>query len=804
MFEMNTTTSPRKPSYYNKTWTGFVNGNNNNHDSSTGSQSTAGFDSPKLGSTIMGGEVLFTQQQQQEPILNHEKGVDGLTGVWLKIQSWFGLRLKTTTALLMTSMIIVCLCALGLSLSFEFSFRNVERGFGEESVKKLSKALHDDYDVLFNKLYEYAAWDEVYNILEAQSPSQADNLLDEYFSCSYMKRVNMHYVMMYFPNQTFFRGVNCFGGVKLSAFPSELTQLDASFFIDVNIPEKRQETLITPSLTITQLMQQSGISPITSDLLPENTNHTNIIMVAAQPIQPTDNSATNGLMIFARYITANIMSDLARRNQQCNTFFDLRDSTDLEVLRKCMGFDSTRELKDYLSTQNASTISTKDAWTIEAPFAMFPGVIYDDSKKRQCYTPSESGSTRFSAFKLVNDWSGQQALVIRTDISREVYSLGWFSFLYTAVAILALVIIMAAAVLVFVEFVVLRRVLKIGRFVRSVTNENDLSRRLVNVSSDELGDLSADINGMLVALEVSQSKLANDNMMMQNILERTAIEEEKSRCILNSITDFVVTVECSSGLIININSSFENKILKKKPQSPHSMKSTPFENHVINEYITNFSTLQELLEKLDILSRGGEAFETTLYSDLGSKYPVHVSVNKTKMTVREGVIGDAFIIVMKNLSEQAELKNMLSMQQEKLMEIQKVAKFDKVMADKELRHKFKEFTIKERSSENFLFLEMVEQYKTISKSKERAVLQKEIVRRHLLPNSPQPLNVSQKILETEYKRIASGYGQLDLFDKLEVVVKGMILDDTFSRFMMERENEESTDTSDSASSITTN
>ena len=66
------------------------------------------------------------------------------------------------------------------------------------------------------------------------------------------------------------------------------------------------------------------------------------------------------------------------------------------------------------------------------------------------------------------------------------------------------------------------------------------------MSSDELGDLSADINGMLVALEVSQSKLANDNLMMQNILERTAIEEEKSRCILNSITDFVVTVECSS------------------------------------------------------------------------------------------------------------------------------------------------------------------------------------------------------------------------------------------------------------------
>ena len=305
---------------------------------------------------------------------------------------------------------VVCLCSLGLSLSFEFSFRNVERGFGEESVKKLSNSLHDDFDVLFNKLYEYAAWDDVFNIVQEQSVQKADVLLNEYFSCDYMKRANLNYIMMYFPNQTFFRGVNCFGGVKVSEFPVELTTLDSSFFVNLSIPEKRQETFLIPSLTVDQLMKKSGISPISSDLLPENTNHTNIIMVTAQPIQPTDNSVTNGLMIFARYITATIMLDLARRNQQCNTFFDLRDSTDLEVLRKYMGFDSVNELKNYLSTQHASTISTSDSWTIETPFTMFPGAIYDDSKKRQCYTSTESGSTRFSSFKLVNDWSGQQKL----------------------------------------------------------------------------------------------------------------------------------------------------------------------------------------------------------------------------------------------------------------------------------------------------------------------------------------------------------------------------------------------------------
>nr|CAG4707710.1 unnamed protein product [Naegleria fowleri] len=411
MYEMNNSSSSlsKKPttnsSFYNKTWTGIVNQNNNGADS-TGSQSTAGFDSPKLGGV---GDFPHQQQHEQSAILNPGGG-EGDGPAWMRSFRFFGLRLKTVTALLMTSIVVVCLCSLGLSLSFEFSFRNVERGFGEESVKKLSNSLHDDFDVLFNKLYEYAAWDDVFNIVQEQSVQKADVLLNEYFSCDYMKRANLNYIMMYFPNQTFFRGVNCFGGVKVSEFPVELTTLDSSFFVNLSIPEKRQETFLIPSLTVDQLMKKSGISPISSDLLPENTNHTNIIMVTAQPIQPTDNSVTNGLMIFARYITATIMLDLARRNQQCNTFFDLRDSTDLEVLRKYMGFDSVNELKNYLSTQHASTISTSDSWTIETPFTMFPGAIYDDSKKRQCYTSTESGSTRFSSFKLVNDWSGQQKL----------------------------------------------------------------------------------------------------------------------------------------------------------------------------------------------------------------------------------------------------------------------------------------------------------------------------------------------------------------------------------------------------------
>ena len=235
-----------------------------------------------------------------------------------------------------------------------------------------------------------------------------------------------------------------------------------------------------------------------------------------------------------------------------------------------------------------------------------------------------------------------------------------------------------------------------------------------------------------------------------------------------------------------------------------TLTNSIFQEQCILDYIPNFPSLAHLLEKLEVLSRTGENYESTVNSNMGAKYPVCMTVNKMKMTLREGEIGSVFIIVMKNLSEQAELKNILSIQEEQLAEFQKLSRFDKMMADKELRKRFKEFTIKERSSENFSFLEDVERYKSLSKTKDRSTLQQEIIQKYMLPNSPQPLNVSQKVLETEYKKISSGYGQLDLFDRLEMVIKGMILDDTFLRFTLERENEEYSESSESTSEHTVN
>nr|CAG4718970.1 unnamed protein product [Naegleria fowleri] len=692
-----------------------------------------------------------------------------------------GLRVRTITALFITSAIIVALCALGLSLSFEFSFSDVERLSAIDAVRKTSKALRDDYKIILGKLYEYAAWDDVYYSVNSQSVASADNLLNTYFSCDYMNKINLHYVTMYFKNGTFFRGTLCYSGYTLTAFPDELIHLDPFFFQGINVPDTRISSFFIPKVSIQSLFERSGL------VVPSYTfdNHSNALMVTAQPIQPTDNSATNGLLIFARYLTKTVVNEIAQRTQLCTTIFDLNNSNDVSELGSYFHLVDTSNstLRDYLSTKTYSNISISDSWTLDEPFQIAPHSI-QSSKKRLCYK-DDLNVPHLSSYKLFNDFKGEPSMIIRTDFQRDLYQLGWSTFAYTSITIVALVVVMTVVVLVFVELVVLQRVLKIGNFVKRITQDNDTSKRIPELGKDELGKLSRDINRMLQALETSHATQLKDYELMQTLLERTALEEEQNRCIMNSIQDFVVNVECATGKVINMNTSFEKALHSKfKRESIHG-------SIFVNDFMKEFGELKQALEKIEQLSITQESYETEFTTTLGAKYPVSLTVKKTKMTLREGVIGFTYIMVMKNLKERVELQTILSRQQEQFEEIQKIQQFDQVMADEELRSRFKEFTIQERSSENFLFLEDVEYYKSLSKSTDRAKLQQEIILKYLLPDSPQPLNISQKILQAENKKILSGYGQLGLFDRLETYVKSMVLDDTFRRFMEQEQHKSS-------------
>ena len=112
------------------------------------------------------------------------------------------------------------------------------------------------------------------------------------------------------------------------------------------------------------------------------------------------------------------------------------------------------------------------------------------------------------------------------------------------------------------------------------------------------------------------------------------------------------------------------------------------------------------------------------------------------------------------------MKNTLLIQEKQLYDAKILNNFNKMMQNPQFKAQFNEFCVNEDSEENVLFLNDVEQYRCISKTRDRVIKQHETVLRY---NNSQryQLNVSNRVKQIEHPKIVSGYGQLDLFDDLE-------------------------------------
>ncbi|KAG2377318.1 hypothetical protein C9374_009229 [Naegleria lovaniensis] len=699
------------------------------------------------------------------------------------------LRVKTMSILFLTFASILIICLIGLGVAFHLSFDEVENKVAIETFRKTSRAIEDDFRMLLEKVYDYAAWDESFFIMKDNDLKRAQGLMETYFLAPFMERAAINYAGMYYSNGTMMAGVGAWKSRYLKDIPYELKQLDRQLLRESDHPETRSIGFVVPEKSLLELLRDEDRSTYLNDTQPA-TRTSNVLQIGLVPIQPNNNSVTCGFFMYGKYVSLRYVHDMSIRTQMCTSFFDvLYDRDALRSLMRDFPGRSEGELKQFFEKVESTKLLDykNDSWTKGLPFHVTKQVPYDNEKYRGCPESSVTATTpRMATYQMFTDISGTHRILVRTDLPRDMAEVGWNSFAYSCLVLVAIVLGLTLTVMVFVECCVLRRVLKIGKTVQSITSSNDIKQRVPNAGRDELGTLCQDINRMLNALEESQSKLAKDNNIMQILLEKTALEEQKSRCVMNAIHDYIVTVECTTGVIINMNMAFEQKLLKKHT-SDNSRRSLS-ENQIAN-YITEFESIERLLEHLESLSKSNDdgQFETVVVTPFGVKHPVSVNVTKAKMTLREGMIGDAYIIVLRNLSEQRELKSQLHQQQEKLEEMRKVSEFNNVMKDGILRNLLKEFAASEMSLENVEFLEHVEIYKSLSKIRDRSALQQEIIAKYLDRESSAPLNVSKHVIESEFKKIISGFGQLDLFDRLENIIKQMVINDTFSRFLVSKD-----------------
>jgi PAS domain S-box-containing protein len=248
---------------------------------------------------------------------------------------------------------------------------------------------------------------------------------------------------------------------------------------------------------IARAENESGLSG--SLLLPENP-----VLIASFPVLTSQKKGpTRGTLILGRYLDATKTRQFAEQIQLPVSFFRLNDPA------LPSGFETNFVLSD------------------EGPIFIQP-----------------LSNKTIAGYALLKDVFGRYALVMRVDMSRDIYQQGKNNAIYFSVIIALFTITILIALL----FVLDRRILlRVGNIVESINRIGsgaDLSVRVAVTGKDELTRLSITINAMLESLQETQRGLEES--------------EEHYRGLVSNVSVGVVRAGPEpDGVYLEVNPAFE-------------------------------------------------------------------------------------------------------------------------------------------------------------------------------------------------------------------------------------------------------
>jgi PAS domain S-box-containing protein/putative nucleotidyltransferase with HDIG domain len=141
-----------------------------------------------------------------------------------------------------------------------------------------------------------------------------------------------------------------------------------------------------------------------------------------------------------------------------------------------------------------------------------------------------------AGYALFKDIFGKPVLILRVDQPRTVYKQSLFTIHHLIVSLLIIAVIFAFVAILLMEKFVLHRLVKLSRDVKQVASAGNFSERVSAAGSDELSNLSYDINGMLEKLE--ELEIFKDET---NEARYRAVVEDQTELIFRYLPDGKIT-----------------------------------------------------------------------------------------------------------------------------------------------------------------------------------------------------------------------------------------------------------------------
>lgn len=258
---------------------------------------------------------------------------------------------------------------------------------------------------------------------------------------------------------------------------------------ELPVPQSLQEHLSTNGLLLGHSDTKSHITGIV--LLPECP-----ILIASRPILTSEGQGPiRGTMIIGRYLDS---AEIGRLAGMTHLSLTVREVNDPQMLPDFQGVHSSLSKEEPILVQPLNEES-------------------------------------IGGYALLEDIYGKPILILRVDMLRDIYRQGQASIHYFISSLLAVGLVFGSVMLLLLERLVLFRLARLSATVSSIGAHSDFSARVSMTGRDELSSLASVINGMLTALEQSQSELRHYSERLEELVEeRTKELKETHQKLLKS------------------------------------------------------------------------------------------------------------------------------------------------------------------------------------------------------------------------------------------------------------------------------
>jgi hypothetical protein len=495
-----------------------------------------------------------------------------------------------------------------------------------------------------------------------------------------------------------------------------------------------------------------------------STSDGTIVLVMVAPIQcgACGFGDITGMMLWAKYVKQGYVKEVASRAQTCVSLYDTDDTTNA----------ATKSILPTIKKLPRGIVPVYNGeLEHDQPLSIQTFVPNDLSmlKGRECYNMTTgqvtSSEERIVFYLVFEDIFGNKSIVLRSDFPRAIRHLGLSSFGWAYGIVSLIVILCSLLVVLLTELLVVNPMLSLNQYLKRILKSIDTSSVIPVRGIREIATLTRRINNMLQVIDESYGQLQRDNAKLTGLLQKVSTEEQKSRTLMNSIVDLIMTVDKNSSDVILANNSFYSKTRYD------SLKPVAV-SQIFHE--------TDVMVKINEISDTDSAWTTNITTRFGRHIPVSVTIKNAKLFQEEE--RDVYVIVAHDMTDNQSMQEKLMSNHEAIQTMQSIIDFNKMLRSPELRADFLKYCETEMSDENLLFLVAVDEYRHTLDAHVRFEKQNQISQIFLDQTGSKPLNLSSKVFEVAKHDIANGCGQFDLFDKLEKVVSEMVIKDTWFRY----------------------